>query len=382
MRVLSSAALSLVILVVATLASAQTAPASRDERGVLFWTPKEQESGFREMERYAPHAVVSAGPRPRVLPAGPPLTLDVDGFMEDERVAGLLVIQKGLVRMERYGLGLEPDDHWVSFSMTKSLVSLMIGQAIRDGHIGGIDDPVTRYIPELSGSAYEGVSIRHLLTMSSGVRWSEDYTDPRSDVARFLSEPAVQGKDPTATYMARLPRTDPPGTRWRYNTGETNLAGTLLARAVGRPLSVYLQESIWGPAGMASPAYWLVDAQGHETGGCCVSASLQDWGRLGQRLLEDLASGPETGAGSWMAEATRAQADIGVPGRGYGYLFWTYDTGEFQARGIFGQTIHIDPSRDLIVVILSAWPTASGAERSQARTAFIQAVTDAVDRPA
>ena len=363
-----------------TPSPALSSTAQSADPGVLFWTPERREADFRRMGEIVPHATVAASGSPRALVQGEPLDLDVDAFMQVERTAGLLVIQDGKVRLERYGLGMTPEDPWVSFSMTKSLTSTLVGAAIRDGHIGGLNDQVVGYLPEMKGSAYDGVTLRQLLTMTSGVAWNEDYVDPNSDVARMLVVAPDPGVDATISYMRRLPRAAEPGTRWLYNTGETNLVGVLLARAVGKPLSQYLSETIWRPAGMAQDGRWLLDAGGREVGGCCVSATLQDWGRVGLLLLDrGRIDGREITPDFWFDEATRKQADIGVPGRGYGFQWWTTDAGTFAASGIFGQRLHVDPQRRLVVVILSAWPTAIGAERSAARDSLIGRINQVVD---
>lgn len=359
---------------------AQDADRRGADPGVLFWTPERREADFRRMAEVTPSRVVARGGPVRDLPQGPSLDLDVEAFMASERTAGLLVLQNGRVRLERYGLGMTPDDPWVSFSVTKSLISILYGAALAEGAIADLDDPVTAYAPELAGGGYDGVTVRQLLTMTSGVAWNEDYTDPDSDVARMLAVEPEPGLDATISYMRGLARAHAPGTRWRYSTGETNLAGVVLSRAVGRPLADYLSETVWARAGMERDATWALDAQGAEIGGCCVSATLRDWGRVGLLALEDgVAGGARVTAEGWFAEATRAHADIGLPGRGYGYQWWTFDDGAFSASGIFGQTLYVDRSRGLVVAILSAWPTATGAERSAARTALLDAVKAAVD---
>ena len=345
---------------------------------VLFWSQAEREAGFRAMDRITPHRTVAAGGDVRALPPGDLLDLDVDAFMEAEKVAGLLVLQDGQLRLERYGLGFGPEGRWTSFSVAKSLTSTLVGAAIADGHIESLDTPITRYLPELAGGAYDGVSVRQLLTMTSGAEWNEDYTDPDSDVARFFEPRETGGMDPTLHYMRGLERAAEPGTRWHYSTGETNLVGLLISRATGRTLADYLSETIWRPYGMERDAAWMVDAAGQEPGGCCLVASLRDWGRVGQLVLEDgQIDGESFVPAGWFAEATRKQADIDDPGRGYGFQWWTRDDGRFEAYGIFGQTIHIDPERRLVVVILSAWPTATGRERSQAREAILARIAAA-----
>ncbi|MGQ3041762.1 MAG: serine hydrolase domain-containing protein [Brevundimonas sp.] len=354
----------------------ETAPAS-----VLFWSPQDRERVFRSMETVMPHALVSRGAGPvRALPTGEPITVDPTAYMAAQRVAGVLVIQDGRIRLERYGLGIGETDRWVSFSMTKSLTSTLVAAAIADGSIGGLNDPVVRYLPGLAGGGYDGVTLRQLLTMTSGVRWDEDYTDPDSDVARFLSEPVRDGRNPVVSFMSRLPREAEPGTRWNYSTGETNLVGTLVAAAENKPLAQLLSERIWSRAGMEADAFWALDQGGREIGGCCVSAVLRDWGRVGLLALEDgMIGGERITPDGWFAEAGSKQADTGAPGEGYGYQWWTQDDGVFNAYGIFGQTIRIDPERRLVIVILSAWPNATGRAHSAARRAFIAEVVAAVD---
>ncbi len=363
------------------IAGAQQPTPENAPAGVLFWSPQDRQRVFRSMDTVMPHARVSRGDGPvRALPAGEPITIAATAYMEDQRVAGLLVIQGGLVRLERYGLGIGETDRWVSFSMTKSLTSTLVAAAIADGSIGGLNDAVVRYLPGLAGGGYDGVTLRQLLTMTSGVRWDEDYTDPDSDVARFLSEPVRDGRNPVISFMSRLPREAEPGTRWNYSTGETNLVGTLVAAAENKPLAQLLSERIWSRAGMEADAFWALDQGGREIGGCCVSAVLRDWGRVGLLALEDgMIGGEKITPDGWFAEAGSKQADTGAPGEGYGYQWWTQDDGVFNAYGIFGQTIRIDPERRLVIVILSAWPNATGRVHSAARRAFIAEVVAAVD---
>ena len=123
----------------------------------------------------------------------------------------------------------------------------LVGAAVKDGYIKSLDDKVTVYIPGLKGSAYDDVSVRQLLTMTSGVKWNEDYTDPKSDVAQFNLQKPVPGEDITVSYMKTLPREAPAGSKWVYKTGETNLIGVLVSSATGKTLSAYLSEKVWKP---------------------------------------------------------------------------------------------------------------------------------------
>ena len=351
----------------------QTAAALPSDLQVLFWSADRREQDLRRMPELLPHARIEPSPTPRPLPEGEVLDIDPAAFMEAQRVAGLIVIEDGRVRLERYGLGLAPEDHWDSFSMTKSLTSTLVGAALADGSIRSVTDLVTDYLPELAGGAYDGVQIDHVLTMTSGARWNEDYVDPASDVARFYLTPPPADMDATVAYLRALPREHPPGERWNYNTGETNLIGVLVSRATGRPLADYLKEKVWDPAGMEAPAHWMLDAQGKEAGGCCVSATLRDWGRVGLMALDrGTVPGGQIADRRWFERSTAQRIDFPASDRGYGAQWWTRGEGaQFEASGIFGQMIHVDPERKLVVVFLSAWPTATSRERSDERLAFL-----------
>lgn len=380
-RLRTLAAILLLSGALAAPAFAQQPTPENNPAGVLFWSPADRGRVFRRMETIMPHAPVARGETPvRALPAGEPITLDPTAYMAAENVAGVLVIQDGRIRLERYALGLGEGDRWVSFSMTKSLTSTLVGTTLRSGAIGSLEDPVTRYLPALAGGGYDGVTVRQLLTMTSGVRWNEDYFDPASDVARFLQEPARPGEDPVVAYMGRLPRAAEPGTRWNYSTGETNLVGSLIAAAEGKPLAQLLSERIWSRAGMEADAFWALDQGGREMGGCCVSATLRDWGRIGLMALEDGQLGGERIVpDDWFALAVVKQAETGEPNEGYGFQWWTEDDGVYGAYGLFGQAVRVDPARRTVIVLLSSWPRAVGRNHRAAREAFFRQVDAAVD---
>jgi CubicO group peptidase (beta-lactamase class C family) len=235
-------------------------------------------------------------------------------------------------------------------------------------------------MPELKGSAYEGVTVRQLLTMSSGLQWNEDYTDPKADVAVAgwrLTEPGI---DPMVEYLRKLPRAHEPGTTWHYNTGETDLVGVLVSHAVGEPLSQYLSKKIWRPYGMERDAAWVTDLGDQERGGCCISMTLRDYARFGQFILDGgKAGGKQVTPPDWTREATRVQIANGQPTpAGYGYFWWIRPDGGYEAIGIYGQAITTYPAERLIIVLNAAWPTAIGRELNAARTAFYQGVRAAV----
>jgi CubicO group peptidase (beta-lactamase class C family) len=257
----------------------------------------------------------------------------------------------------------------------------LVGAAIRDGLIRSLDDKVSDYIPQMKGSAYDEVSIRQLLTMTSGVRWNEDYADPNSDVARFNSHKPEEGVDALVSYMRRLPREVPAGTRWHYSTGETNLVGVLLGQATKKPLSTYLSEKIWVSAGMEQQATWILNRTGNEISGCCIQAATRDFARFGLFVLGGArVDGKSIVPEGWLAEATTERTGIDRPGRGYGYQWWTYSDGTFAARGIFGQGIFIDPKRKIVIASNANWGAgATDRVATEAREAFYRAVQKAID---
>ena len=376
-------------LVLAGVASAQSVTVKPENAArlrqvgaeVLFWSQPQRDRNFRAMETVFPGHVVRAGKKVRPLPAGRPLRIaaaDVDAAMAHLRIAGLLVVQDGKIRLERYALGYGPSGRWTSFSVAKSFTSTLVGAAIRDGYIRSINDPVTRYVPDRAGGGYDGVTIRQLLTMTSGVKWNEDYTDPNSDVARMFSEAVPAGRDPTVWYMRKLPRESAPGTKWVYKTGETNLIGVLVERATRKSLAEYLSEKVWKPWGMERDAFWMTNPAGSEVSGCCLSVSLHDYARMG---LFALSGGKGVVPDGWFAQATTNQVPIPKDegGFGYGYQWWTMPGGRFAALGIFGQSIMVDPAKKLVVVMSGSWPTATGEKLSAARTGFWKKIEAAAE---
>lgn len=354
---------------------------------ILFWSQRQRDAAFRALDRLpflAKARAIPAGPTVRALPPGQPLALpvDVDAYMAGQRSAALVVLHEGRLRLERYGLDFDAQGRWTSFSVAKSMTSTLVGAALRDGAIRSMDDKVSDYLPAMKGSAYDDVSIRQLLTMTSGIRWNEDYGDPNADVARFNGHQPEPGVDALVSYLRRLPREVPAGTRWHYSTGETNLVGVLVSAATKRPLAEYLAEKVWAPAGMEQQATWILSKTGQEISGCCIQAATRDFARFGQFILEGArgTDGRAVVPDGWLAEATSSRTGIGEPGRGYGYQWWTYDDGSFAARGIFGQGIFIDPKRQLVIASNANWQGgATDRVATQAREAFYRAVQKAID---
>jgi CubicO group peptidase (beta-lactamase class C family) len=351
---------------------------------VLLWSQDQRDAAFRALDRVpmlARSATIAPSTSPLPLPAGKPLAIPgIDAYLAGQRAAGIVIVQDGKIRFERYGLGFDAKGRWTSFSVAKSFTSTLVGAAIEDGAIKSLEDKVSRYIPDLRGSAYDDVSVRQLLTMTSGVRWNEEYEDPKSDVALFNNAAPDPGVDATVSYMRKLPRAHPPGEVWHYNTGETNLIGVLVSSATGKPLAQYLQDKIWQPAGMEGEATWLKGKTGHEIAGCCLQATTRDFARMGLFVLSNASvKGKQIVPLDWFAQATTKQQDIGEPGRGYGYQWWTNDDGTVAAQGIFGQGIFIDPKRRLVIASNANWTRATKGPEGDARKAFYRRVQALID---
>lgn len=362
--------------------------------GVL--TPELAVNTFRNIDRLFPTRTVRHASAPMPLPpASTPLSTvsfsdgakryALDDYLELNRVAGLLVLKDGRIKLEKYRLGNSERTRWMSMSIAKSITSTLVGAALKQGYIAALSDPVTQYVPSLRGSAYEGVSVRDVLMMSSGVRWDETYTDPRSDRRRLLEAQISQVPGSAMTVMRSLPRAAAPGSVNNYNTGETQVAGEIVRSAVGRPLATYLSERIWNRFGMEADAKWWLDSNdGHEIGGSGFSATLRDYGRFGLFLLNGgIAAGEAILPDGWTREATSPKVLRGGTPLDYGYLWWTGTTaasqrdGAYAAEGIFGQYIYINPAARVVIVVWSAQQKPTGSAVID-DWAFFDAVADAL----
>lgn len=350
-----------------------------------FWSPSEQEAGYRAMETIFPTKTIAAGPAVRPLTlASKPLSVafdfenrpyTADDFMSVNRVSGLLVIQDGRIVLEKYGLGRKPTDRWTSFSIAKSVTSTLLGAAVRDGAVKSLDDRADRYVPELKGGSYDGVTLRQLLTMTSGVHWTENYDDPASDFNRHATELGPQ----TYRMMSALPRDAKPGEKYYYSTGESNLIGAVVMRATGKGLASYLSEKIWRPYGMESDGVWITSKDGLELGGICFSARLRDYGRLGQFMLDGgSADGKSVLPAGWIETATAVHEKTSF-GADYGYQWWIYPQGAYAGVGIMGQSLYVDPARKAVIVIQSAWTNSGTPQHYKLQIAFLQAVAAGLD---
>lgn len=353
-------------------------------------------STFSHSDRLLPVRTIRRGGAVSALPkADAPLPairfedrghhFDLPDYLAINRVAGLLIVKDGKVVLEEHELGTTADTRWISFSMAKSITSTLVGAAVQDGLIRSIDDPVVRYVPALQGSAYDGVSVRDVLLMASGVQWDETYTDPKSDRRKLLDQQLTLKPGVALRYMAGLPRGAEPGTRWNYSTGETFILGAVVEGATGKPLADYLSEKLWSRLGMESDASWWLESEGGTGfGGSGIGATLRDYGRFAQFVLDGgRIGGKQVVPADWFAQAGAAHS-IGGKSVPYGYMWWIppqtdpIQAGAFEAVGIFGQYMYINPREKLAIVVLSARSKPADATMWLSDNAFFAAVARAL----
>jgi len=346
-----------------------------DER-MLFvtslFTGVEQYETFNRLEEIFPSNVMTASSLPHTFPVGETIelpqsydyngqSLDTRTFLEETDTAALLVIMDGAIRYQNYWLTGGPDVRWMSMSVGKSFVSALVGIAIEEEHIGSIEDPITQYVPSLVGSAYDGVRIKDILQMSSGASWNEDYSDPESDIMRFI---VTFGSGASMNdFTATLVREREPGTYNYYNSSDTQALGMLLVEATGQGLAAYAQDRLWEPLGMEMDGYWITDDTGMEMAAGGLQVIARDYAKLGQLYLNNGSwNDVQIVPAAWVSASVTPDAPHVMPGRdpgfplGYGYQWWVPegDEGEYAAIGVYNQFIYVNPTKRLVIVKLSA----------------------------
>ncbi len=289
---------------------------------------------------------------------------NIADFLARTETTGLLVAHDGQILHEAYYLGNEASSPATSWSMAKSFLSALVGIALEQGHIHSLDDAVTDYVPELRGSGYEDVPIKHVLTMSSGVAFDEDYNNPLSDVNMIFIRAFGLGT-PMVDTIAQLERVREPGIYNDYISSDSMVLGLLLEKATGQPVADYLEEMLWQPVGMEAEAFWNLDRTGTEISFCCLNATLRDYARLGRLYLhEGQRDGVQIVPREWVIESVTPQGAHLEPGDnpdsfwtfGYGYQWWIPEEpdGDFLAIGVWGQYIYVYPRYNMVIVKSSA----------------------------
>jgi CubicO group peptidase (beta-lactamase class C family) len=305
----------------------------------------------------ATHALARAGSEPalRYMSNGQPGT--IDSFLANNRNTGLLVLKGDTILVERYQYERKPENRFQSYSMAKTVVAMLFGIALGEGKIASIDDRAEQYVPELKGHPYGETRLRHLLTMSSGVKFIEDYNG-RDDITELARRTLFQqGAGGVQAVLPFNVRVRPAGEKFYYASAETEVISLVVRAAVGKPLAEYLSEKIWQPMGAEADATWLIDGGGYELGYMGLNVTLRDWGRLGLLLANGGAmDGKQIIPAEWVKDATRPDAPhlrVGQATRlnGYGYQTWLVDEeGRFALLGVRGQAVFVDPASRVVVV--------------------------------
>jgi len=292
-------------------------------------------------------------------------THTLDDYIARNPATGLLIARGDTILVERYQYARNDRHRFTSFSMAKTVTAMLIGVAIAEGHIRSVDDLAAAYVPALADTEYGRTSLRHLLQMSSGVHFSENYSGA-DDASRLFIETVFQdGAGGVAAVKPYNQRDWPTGTMFSYASVETQVLGLVLRSAVGRPVADYLHEKIWEPMGAEADATWLIDRTGQEVTFCCLNAVLRDYARLGLLLAHDGSwRGRQLIPAAWINEATRVRDDQphlrpGTARRfiGYGYQVWILPGARrmFALLGVYGQAVFVDPASRLVMVHTAAY---------------------------
>ena len=316
---------------------------------------------FSRYDELVPARKVAHGQARELKRANEPKELEVDAYLASNRNTGLLILKGDTVLAERYQYDRTSSDRLTSFSMAKTVVAMLMGIALHEGRIKSIDQKAEEFVPDLKGQLYGETSLRHLLTMSSGVAVRQ--RGDGGDDSRILYEKTILQRGPGGadTVAGHISRANPAGTKFFYSSNETQVLGLVLRAAVGRNLSEYLSEKIWQPMGAEADATWVIDRGGYETGYVGIQATLRDWGRFGLLLAYDGArDGRQIIPADWVKAATRAesrhlQPGQATPNNGYGYQTWLIDReGRFAALGAYGQAVMVDPHSKVVMVHTAA----------------------------
>ena len=340
---------------------------------LTMFEPDNISENFRSFPDFIGTSTVVKSPTPEVLPQAKSIELPdqfkladsvvrTSAFLEHTNTDGLLIFQGDSVRYEYYGNGFEDRDVHISWSMCKSLVSGLIGIALDEGAIGGIEELAITYVPELEGSGYEDVTIKNLLQMSSGIRFNEDYGDFNSDINRMGRYFALGM--PMADFAQSLTNEKVPGTYNHYVSIDTQVLGMILVSATGKTITDYTQEKIWNDIGAQDDAYWIIDNAGMEFALGGFNATLRDFAKLGILYLDSGRwNGEQLIPEAWVLESTTPQdphvqerIEDGVKKDGYGYQWWIpYGANDEKMMiGVYDQFIYIDPDKDAVIVKLSS----------------------------
>jgi CubicO group peptidase (beta-lactamase class C family) len=337
--------------------------------------PDQLVTSFRRMDEIYPSRVIQADPTAISLSrdvANSDVTFDwldtnkqVSDWLRESDSTGLMVLHNGRVVHEEYFLEADEETRHTSWSVGKSYVATLIAIAQREGHISSLDQTAEMFAPQFGGTAYGETTLRHLLMMSAGVDFDEDYGNVDSDIRVLFAAPALgQSID---TLVGQVERNRAPGEDLHYVSANTQVLSAVVRGVYRAPLAEIIQTKIWEPLGMAGDASWnqnIPGENGHAIGYCCLNARLEEYARFGQFYLQDgVWDGERILPDGWVEMATRPNADFQAAGddsvyppRGYGLHFWVPNDhdGEYFMAGVFGQYVWVDERRNIVIARTAA----------------------------
>ena len=339
-------------------------------------------------------------PLPRDDAALDGFTYDYEGktrtladLYQDMETSGLVILHEGNIVHESYGRGASEGTKFTTWSLVKSITSTLVGVAVAEGKIDSVDDQLVKYLPEAKGTAYDGVTIKQALQMSSGIRYDPNLWDGKmDDTVEFMTESVVMGKSPAFDLAIKFKRDTEPGSKFNYNTAESQVLLELIRRATDMDAADYLSETIWQPLGMEFDGAWIIDNAGQdgaEIGGAFYNSAVRDWARFGLFIEQGGAwNGQQILPEDWVDRATVSDEEHLKPGvvhpnpnRGYAWHWWTYADGTFTASGANGQTLYIDRENNIVVARSSAWPEGYVRAYDDQSFAMYKALADWFDQP-
>ncbi len=281
----------------------------------------------------------------------------LDNWINERSVTGIVVLKDGNIAYEEYFQGTSPDDLRISWSVAKSYLSALFGILLDEGAINSIDDQVTKYVPELAESAYNGATIRNVLNMASGVEFDEDYLDFNSDINKMGRVLALGGSMDEFS-IAITGTINTPGEKWQYVSIDTHVLGMVIRGATGRSIPDLMVEKLLTPMGLEADPIMLTDGDGvaFVLGG--LNLRTRDYARLGQMYLQEgMYNGQQIVPADWVIQSTSPSAPTALGAIQYGYQWWIPSDAkpsEYFARGIYGQYIYVDKIAGVVIAVNAA----------------------------
>lgn len=277
-------------------------------------------------------------------------TYPFEEYIKKNKTVAFLIIENDTIQYENYWRKYEESSIVASFSMAKSITSILVGIAIDEGLIQSVNEPITNYVPELKKKGFSKVTIEHLLQMTSGIKFNESYYNPFGDAATYYYGTNLRKE------ITKMKLQSEPGETFRYSSGDTQLLGLVLERALkDKTLTAYLEEKLWQPLGMEFDASWSLDRKknGLEKTFCCINATAKDFAKIGRLYLnKGKWNDKQIVSESWVAQSTKIDTTNGSSKK-YQYQWWLpTESGDFMANGILGQYIYVHPKKNLIIVRL------------------------------